>query len=125
MIRTILQPYAGHQEIVVSGDDPQVGVRALTHVALLLHELATNAAKYGCLSEPDGRLVIDVAVENGGVALQWTECSGKAPEPPSSHGFGSRLEKSVQMSLEAVISRDWLENGLLVRITIPLEQLTS
>jgi two-component sensor histidine kinase len=64
-------------------------------------------------------------VENGGVALQWTEWSGKAPEPPSSHGFGSHLEKSVQMSLEAVISRDRLENGLLVRIKIPVQQLAN
>lgn len=123
LISTILKPYVGHQEIVLSGDDPQVGVRALTHVALLLHELATNAAKYGCLSEPEGRLAIDIAVENGGVALQWTEHSEKASEPPSSHGFGSRLEKSVQMSLGAAIRRDWLESGLIVRITIPLDQL--
>lgn len=125
LVRTILQPYAGHQEIVVSGDDPQVGTRALTHVALLLHELATNAAKYGCLSEAEGRLAIDVAEENGAVALAWKEHSGKATMPPSSHGFGSRLEKSVQMSLGATIQKDWLEGGLHVQIVIPIEQLTN
>jgi PAS domain S-box-containing protein len=123
LIRTILQPYAGHQEIVISGDDPQVGVRALTHVALLLHELATNAAKYGCLSEPEGRLAIEVVVENGAVELQWVEHCGTATVAPSSHGFGSRLEKSIEISLGATIRRDWLESGLLVRINLPVDQL--
>ncbi|MDZ4368129.1 MAG: PAS domain S-box protein, partial [Afipia sp.] len=60
LVKTILQPYAGHLEIVISGDDSPVGIRALTHVALLFHELATNAAKYGCLSEPDGHLASEV-----------------------------------------------------------------
>lgn len=125
LVRTILQPYAGHQEIVVSGDDPQVGIRALTHVALLLHELATNAAKYGSLSEHGGRLAIHVVEENGVVALAWKEHCGKASAPPSSHGFGTRLEKSVQMSLDATIQRDWLESGLLVRLSMPIDQLTN
>jgi PAS domain S-box-containing protein len=126
LVRTILQPYVGHQEIVVSGDDPQVGIGALTHVALLLHELATNAAKYGCLSEPEGSLAIEVVVKNGAVDLQWVEHCGKAAVvAPSSHGFGSRLEKSIQISLGATIRRDWRESGLLVRINLPIDQLTN
>jgi PAS domain S-box-containing protein len=123
LTRAILQPYAGHQEICVSGDNPQVGARALTHVALLLHELATNAAKYGCLAQPEGRLSVDVMQENGVITLVWTEQCALASEPPSGHGFGSRLEKSVQISLGATIDREWLETGLVVRLTIPLERL--
>jgi two-component sensor histidine kinase len=100
----------------------QVGARALTHVALLLHELATNAAKYGCLAEPEGRLSVDVMQENGAVTLVWTEECALVSEPPSGHGFGSRLEKSVQISLGATIEREWRETGLVVRLTIPLER---
>jgi PAS domain S-box-containing protein len=125
LVRTILQPYAGHHEIVVSGDDPKVGARALTHVALLLHELATNAAKYGCLAEPEGRLAIHVVEEDGMIALAWKELCKKAAAPPSSHGFGTRLEKSVQISLGANIQRDWLDSGLAVRIEIPAQRLAE
>lgn len=125
LIRAILQPYAGHQVICVGGDNPQVGARALTNMALLLHELATNAAKYGCLAEPEGRLSVDVIQENDAVTLLWTEQCAPVSEPPSSHGFGRRLEKSVLISLGATIERDWLETGLVVRLAIPLDQLTT
>lgn len=125
LIKTILQPYVGQHEIDVSGDDPQVGIRSITNVALLLHELATNAAKYGCLSEPGGRLDINVGAQNGAVALEWTEQCERATATPSSHGFGSRLEKSIQISLSATIQRDWLPSGLVVRITVPAEQLAA
>ena len=125
LVRAILQPYAGHQKIDVSGDDPEVGPRALPHVALLLHELATNAAKYGCLSEIEGSLAVRVVEENGTVELKWTEHSPTQVLPPSSHGFGSHLEKSVQMSLAATIQREWQSSGLTVRIAIPVDQLTN
>jgi PAS domain S-box-containing protein len=125
LIRTILQPYVGCQQIDVSGNDPHVGTRSLTHVALLLHELATNAAKYGCLADPDGRLVIEVAIEDDEVTVRWTEYCDRVAMPPSSHGFGSRLEKSIQTSLGAAIQRDWLESGLVVSVKLPIDQLAN
>lgn len=125
LVKTILEPYAGHQDIVISGDDPPVGVRALTHVALLFHELATNAAKYGCLSEPGGRLAIDVVAKEREVSVTWMEHCEVVAEPPSGQGFGSRLEKSIEISLDATIERRWPDSGLVVLIRIPTDQLAS
>jgi len=125
LVRAILQPYAGHHVIDIRGDDQQVGSRALTHVALLLHELATNAAKYGCLAVAAGSLDLDVRIIDGDAILIWTEQSGSAAAPPENLGFGARLEKAIQISLQAKIERDWRPKGLLVRITIPLDVLTQ
>lgn len=125
LLKTILQPYAGHQDIVITGDDPRVGVRALTHVALLFHELATNAAKYGCLSQADGHLAIDVVASEREVSVTWMEHCQIVAEPPASQGFGSRLEKSIEMSLGATIERRWPDSGLVVQVKIPTEHLAS
>lgn len=125
LMRAILQPYAGHHVIDIRGDDPQVSSRALTHVALLLHELATNAAKYGCLAVAAGRLDLEVRIIDGDAILIWTEQSGSAAAPPENLGFGARLAKATQISLQANIERDWRPTGLLVRITMPLDILTK
>lgn len=123
LIRTILQPYIGQQEISIAGDDPSVGSRAVTHVALLIHEFATNAAKYGCLSQRDGRLKIDVVHAGDEVAFRWKEHCSAATVPPSSQGFGTRLERSVERSLSATIQREWLEGGLIISVKMPIEQI--
>lgn len=81
--------------IFVSGDDLMVGARPALSIALILHELSTNAVKYGSLSVPSGR--VDVAwsakpSENGvELTLTWTESGGPLVKPPENMGTGSRL----------------------------------
>src|ERR1700730_2020077 len=67
-------------------------------IAVTLHELATNAAKYGALSVPDGHVRVEWSrAQNGRLVLRWTEKGGPPVEPPTRRGFGARvIEKMVR-----------------------------
>ncbi|SKB74682.1 PAS domain S-box protein [Sphingopyxis flava] len=129
LIHAILAPYLAGERIFVEGDECLVGGRAVTHIALLLNELATNAAKYGALSVPEGQLI--VRVERGGhdVRLRWEERGGALPAEGdiarAREGFGTRLEKGVAATLKASIDRDWRADGLFVSIAVPRTALES
>lgn len=125
LAKTILLPYADQQEISISGDDPAVGPRAVTHVALLIHELTTNAAKHGCLADTEGRLSIEIGLADGVIDLRWAEYCRMAPVIPTAQGFGTRLEKSVERSLGATVVRDWPDTGLVVSVRMPAAQIIS
>ncbi|NJS14266.1 MAG: PAS domain-containing protein [Sphingopyxis sp.] len=94
LLRQILSPYPAMDKgrIVITGDNLAVDDRGATPLALLYHELATNAVKYGALSDPDGKVQIAIAHEGGQVTLRWTESGG--PEivgVPNRSGFGTAL----------------------------------
>ncbi|PSJ56272.1 PAS domain S-box protein [Pseudaminobacter soli (ex Li et al. 2025)] len=118
LIRTILEPYSSWNRTAVEGDNPVVRGKCVTHIALLLHELATNAAKYGSLSADNGKLRVNVQAEGDQVRLLWEETGGPVPSP-GPVGFGSRLEKGLASALSATIERDWRTTGLVATITIP------
>ena len=89
---------------------------------LVLHELATNAAKHGALSQQTGTVRVDwsVAERPGGQALvtTWTESGGPKVSPPTSTGLGSVLIQSAVPG--AVVTRDYRADGLVCRIEVPL-----
>lgn len=118
LVQTILQPYAIDNRISIDGDDFDVGGKAVTNLALLLHELATNAAKYGALSAGTGRLYVEIADEGERLRLLWRETGGPAPSLVTGTGFGSRLEQGLASALGAVIERDWQASGLVVSIVM-------
>jgi len=127
LIHAILAPYVAEGRIVVDGDECLMGGQAVTNIALLLHELATNAAKYGSLSVPEGQLL--VRVEGGGrdIRLRWEERGGPPPVQGEAEraggGFGTRLQKGIAATLKASIDRDWKPGGLFVSILVPREAL--
>ncbi|NLS01288.1 PAS domain S-box protein [Rhizobium sp. P38BS-XIX] len=123
LIRIILEPYADDGRIDVQGDNPQIGGASITHVALMLHELATNAAKHGSLSIADGRLSIHVRDTAEDVHIDWQEVGGPGPSPDASADFGGRLEKGVTGMLAATLERDWKAAGLAVSIVLPKAKL--
>lgn len=129
LLSTTLAPYEidGEPQWRLKGEDLGIKAGKLTNLALLFHELATNAAKYGCLSVTEGRLEITVTVHDNLLELQWSETNGPGtPETGSrAPGFGNRLEQMVAQSLEAEITRDWLPGGLSVRVVVPVEVLNS
>ncbi len=95
LIETLMKPYVdpNNRRIAVDGPNTPVGSKSAIYVALALHELATNATKYGALATPDGRLEISWTEEDGDLVLDWRE-SGLTWEDVSdkpSSGFGSRL----------------------------------
>ena len=94
---------------------------AVQPLTLVLHELATNAAKYGCLSGTSGSLVLDWQIRDDELRICWTEAGGPAPPAlPSRQGFGSRLvDMTVRQQLGGRIEREWQASGLLCRIVLP------
>ena len=91
-------------------------------IAVTLHELATNAAKYGSLSVPNGSVHVQCSrLRNGQVVLRWTEQNGPAVEHPTRSGFGSRImESMVRGQLKGEINFDWRADGLVCEITMPV-----
>ena len=118
LLEALLAAYSGRFEL--SGDDIEIDDRSATPLALLFHELATNAAKYGALSSPSGRVNVRFMRDEAKVTIHWREEGGPTVEPPASEGFGSKLiELSATRQMGGTVERDWANDGLHVVITIP------
>jgi len=132
LMRAIFAPYVnthskGRENIDLTGPDLPIGESAITSVALVLHELATNAAKYGALSCPDGVIHIDCSLENDELLITWKERGGLSlNEPPDGEGFGSMLTRRiVTHQFGGRLSSDWEPDGLVVRISAPVNRLSA
>lgn len=128
LVQAILSPYADHahsERVVCGGPPTSIGSNAVTSMALLLHEFATNAAKYGALSVPSGRVEVDWTASNGELTLTWREFDGPGVEAePKQEGFGSLLVRTtVGGQLAGRLQREWNPQGLIVRLVVPLERL--
>jgi PAS domain S-box-containing protein len=94
LVMRAITPFAGGN-ITVEGPSLDVSPKQALALSLALHELATNAAKYGALSRPGGRVDLRWVVQNGQLRLTWRETGGPPVVPPSRQGFGSRLLQDV------------------------------
>lgn len=129
LILTILEPYANDraERIALSGDATAIPAAAVTPIGLMVHELATNAIKYGALSAPEGRIAIDwTRAAEDGVRLVWTETGGPAVEgtPVDGLGTGSRIVEGVLRGIGASIDYDWSTTGLSATLVLPAERRT-
>lgn len=126
LLGEILAPYAQASlaKVVLEGSDAvRVSANATTGMALVLHELATNAAKYGPLGQSDGQLVVTWTLSDV-LELVWSEQGGPAVVPPTRAGFGSRLTKrTVEGQFQGTISYSWDPTGLNVTMTLPAAKL--
>jgi two-component sensor histidine kinase len=87
---------------------------------MALHELATNAVKYGALSAPGGRVVLDwVAADQGAIAMTWRESGGPRVVAPTATGFGSRLLAGLAGELGAPAIVAYETGGVVCRLTAP------
>ena len=132
LIGTMFAPYAdrrstGHEGMILIGPDVPIGANAITNVALVLHELATNAAKYGALSSPEGAVHIDCSLENDELLLIWKERGGPLLDgAPDAEGFGSMLARRIVIDyFGGRICNDWQRDGLVVRLSVPVERLNA
>ncbi len=109
------------------GEDLHISAERVTSLALLFHEYATNAVKYGALSVADGRLDVTVTSEPGHLEIVWQELHASAtrPGPPGKTGFGTTLEKMMVQSLNADVSREWRSQGLLIKLILPRNALAK
>lgn len=125
LIETVLAPFGGGDRIRIEGDRIGIGSHATTNLALLVYELATNAAKYGSLSVPQGNLNVRLLGTDDGVQIDWTEFGGPTVHSENHLGFGSQLAQGLAMALNATITRDWRPTGLAATIRIPRESLSA
>jgi PAS domain S-box-containing protein len=125
LIETILSPYdgrtdAGGARVTISGPDIPIADSSVTSFALLLHEFATNAAKYGALSNSTGHVDIACSEHDGEFALTWTERGGpRVDHHADGDGFGTLLaQATIKGQFAGEISRDWKPEGLTIRLTL-------
>ncbi len=126
LVRELLQPYrvGDVDRVHFAGEDTAIDEGAATPLALLFHELATNAAKYGALSGPEGRIDISTETVGDDLRLVWRETGGPKPQPGGA-GFGSRLiALSVEGQLRGRLERSYDDAGLVVTLCVPLASLT-
>ncbi|MGG5811995.1 sensor histidine kinase [Falsiroseomonas sp. CW058] len=124
LLDSVLSPYRGGGIGRVRLEGPAVMLPAETAVALglVLHELATNAAKYGALSVPEGRVRVTWSLPAPSrLAITWTESGGPAVEaPPTREGFGSQLLRRALAGAAGEVATEWRRDGVAVRIGLTL-----
>ena len=128
LLGAVLAPHAevAGERIAVSGGDQRVAQRCLPSLALLFHEFATNSAKYGALSVPEGRLTVELVGDAASVILTWVERGGPPPKGSDApEGFGRKLEQASIQNLGGRIERDWADDGLTITLTIPAKTLAE
>jgi PAS domain S-box-containing protein len=127
VIEQAVEPYRRHEDdrFHIAGQDTRLSPRMALAVALALQELATNAVKYGALSNATG--VVRVTWEIAGAAasrrllLRWEEAGGPAVHPPVRRGFGSRLiERSFAMELGGQATMDFRPEGVRCTVDVPI-----
>jgi len=118
-----LAPYASGEQIAFSGSNIQLQPATAQTLAMALHELVTNSAKYGALSTLSGRLTIKWEVEGEILQMLWEERNGPLVEKPASRGFGTRsVIASIESQLGGQAQFDWRSEGLICRLSVPLMQ---
>jgi len=117
-----LAPYLDENDTRVLIDGlPTVLEPAAAHpIAVVLHELATNASKYGALSSAKGQIRLTWSRrEDGLLTLRWTELGGPSAKAPERKGFGSRLIEGTISPLGGKVLFDWRSEGLVCKIAVP------
>ena len=127
LLDVLLQPYEENLadgRVRISGDNMEVGDRAVTSLALAVNELATNALKHGALKDPGGRVEVQTRLACDALTLLWRELhSGVTAD--AGEGFGSvLLENAVVRQLGGAIERHWGEEGLELTLTMPRNRLS-
>ena len=129
LLGELFEPYqqGPTPRIVVEGEDVAVDDRSATPLALLFHELATNATKYGALSVDGGRVFVTIVPGNEQVTIGWRETGGPPVDAiPQGKGFGSQLiEMSAVRQLGGTIARDWHRDGLSMTIQTPIASFSA
>jgi len=122
LVKEELAAYSQDKETRVQIDGPNLLLEpnAAQAIAVTLHELATNAAKYGALSVSDGHVQVEWSREpNGRLVLRWTENGGPPVKPPTRKGFGTRaIEGMIRGQVKGEVRFDWRAAGLACEISI-------
>jgi PAS domain S-box-containing protein len=117
-----LAPYSkttGAPRVRIDGPQVLLEPSVAQSIAVIVHEFATNAAKYGALSAPGGRIELTWShAADGGLALRWTETGGPPVQAPTRQGFGGRIIKTLIGQLKGETRFDWRPEGLVCDMTL-------
>ncbi|RKF20614.1 GAF domain-containing protein [Altericroceibacterium spongiae] len=110
-----------HDRVIITGEDRLLAPEAYTVIALVLHEMMTNSAKYGSLCDSAGRLELHTEVHsNGDYRLHWKEVGGPPVQPPKRKGFGTTIiERSIPFELKGDAQIDYKLTGVEAEFCIP------
>ena len=125
LAREEFAPYRTDDVERVSCDGPAILLQPSTAqtLALALHELATNAAKYGALSAPGGRIRLSWELEPKGLVLSWKEIAGPPVNTPRTTGYGTRVVRAgIEQQLGGSATFDWNPDGLQCSMVIPHDE---
>ncbi|MFZ4688790.1 MAG: sensor histidine kinase [Polymorphobacter sp.] len=128
LVASEMEPYAtpeilGHHAIDFGGPVVALSSRVAQALGMALHELATNAVKYGALSRPGGQLHVNWSVNasTGAVLFRWTETGVRGLGTPSPSGFGSTIiDRILPAEIAGTVARDFTPDGLVCTIEIPV-----
>ncbi|MBB3564539.1 PAS domain S-box-containing protein [Rhizobium sp. BK512] len=123
-----LAPYVSDlgAKLKISGEDVEILPRAAIAFGLVIHELATNAVKYGALSNDHGRIEIAVKREAASIEVCWTEIGGPPVTPPTRKGFGDTvINRSLQYSPNGGAKLEFHPEGLRCAIRVPVEDVAT
>jgi PAS domain S-box-containing protein len=124
LVRDALAPHGSAAAIAIDGPDLSIAPRTAVSLSLGLHELATNAVKYGALSTPDGRVSVRWSIADPSAPrlhLEWRESGGPDVHAPERRGFGTRMiERGLTAELGGEVRIDFAPDGLICTIDAPL-----
>ena len=128
LVRGELEPCMGTCEATVEGPNVWLSAEATQALAMVLHELVTNAAKYGALSTPGGRVHVDWGYRSNGnsqtmLTIQWQENGGPPVRVPARRGYGtSVISDLIPYELGGLVDINYETNGVHCRIEFPLDK---
>jgi two-component sensor histidine kinase len=126
LVRRELAPYGTRSNIKIDGPDVTLGAEAGQAMAMVLHELATNAAKYGALSNSEGRVCISwqvVAAQEPTFTIEWLEEGGPTVAAPNHNGYGQIVIGSmVEAAVVGTAEIDYRESGLFWKLSAPVAE---
>jgi two-component sensor histidine kinase/two-component SAPR family response regulator len=126
LMREELAPYNNDGRVLIDGAAVSIAPTVAQNLALALHELATNAAKYGALSKAGGRLTVAWRLKGDTLALSWNEDCPHPISEPKKKGFGSKvIEASVTGQLGGRIEREWRGTGLRANFELPSKHFAN
>lgn len=120
VVRDELDALCPRDHVDIAGPEVSLSPEQVQPISLLLHELATNANKYGACSQGGGLVAVTWTLSDRRVTLLWRESGGPEVAAPTRQGFGSLLADNVVRQLRGAIRRGWEPNGLVVEVTFPL-----
>ena len=117
VVKGELAAIAQADRVRLEGPAVRLAAQDVQAMSMIVHELATNAAKYGALTADEGRIEVSwLVAPDGGLQLVWRELGGPRPVPPAATGFGSRLIGELAGQLGGEVHRDWAESGLVFEL---------